>query len=326
MSSFQIQNSKTKTLFLVVLALIALLLPVLVGKYYLYLAKLAGIGIILAIGTNIFFGYCGQINFGVAAFYALGAYISTLLQLKLGLNFFAAFPITLAVCLLASLIISVPLLRLRHHTLALGTVAFASVIYLILNTWISITGGEDGLSVPKAFFFGYKMGSKFNYYLIVVFAVLSFLSCHRLISSRIGRAMKAIREDEVAALSMGINSAHYRRLAFMINGLFAGLAGVLFAQESGWINPSSFHMWTNVVILVMVVVGGSGSNFGAALGGAIIMLLPHLLGPFQQYHVLIYGILLALIVRFAPGGIGGFVQKTISRVGGFLTMTVQAQI
>lgn len=326
MSSFRIQNCKAKALFPVVLGLIVLLLPVMVGKYYLYLAKLSGIGIILALGTNIFFGYCGQVNFGVGAFYALGAYVSTLLQLNLGLNFFIAFPLTLVACLLSSLIISFPLLRLRHHTLALGTVAFASVIYLVLNTYIGVTGGEDGLAVPKPFFFGYEMGGKFNYYLILAFVVLSIFSCHWLMSSRIGRAMKAIREDEVASLSMGINSTHYRRLAFTINGVFAGLAGVLFAQETGWINPSSFHLWTNVVIILMVVVGGPGSNFGAILGGAIIMLLPHLLGSFQKYDVLIYGILLALTLRFVPEGIGGFVQKAISRIGDLLRRGRAAQL
>ena len=131
--------------------------------------------------------------------------------------------------------------------------------------------------------------------------------------------MKAIREDEVAALAMGINSAHYRRLAFVLNGLLGGLAGILFAQESGWITPSTFHLWTNVVILLMVVVGGAGSNFGAALGGVIIMLLPQLLGGLQQYHVLIYGILLALTLRFMPRGIGGFVQEAIPRLARFLT-------
>jgi branched-chain amino acid transport system permease protein len=314
MNLLTIQDSKIKILFLSILGLLVLLFPVLLSKYYLSLVKLAGIGIILSLGMNIFFGYCGQINFGGAAFYALGAYISALLQLKLGLHFFAALPLTLVACLLAALIIGVPLLRLRHHTLALGTVAFAMVIYLILNTWISLTGGEDGLAVPKLLFYGYKGGSTFYYYFILVFVVLSYLTCHFLVSSRVGRAMRAIREDEVAALSMGINSGHYIRLAFMLNGLFCGLSGILFAQESGWITPSTFHLWTNVVLILMVVVGGVSSNFGAVLGGAIIMLLPQVLGAFQQYHVLIYGLILALTLRFMPRGIVGFIQETISRL------------
>ncbi len=313
------RNNKPKVLSLIVLGVLVLFLPMLLSKYYLYLVKLSGIGIILALGTNIFFGYCGQINFGAAAFYALGAYISAILQVRLGLPFFAAFPLTLTGCLLASLIVGVPLLRLRHHTLALGTVAFASVVYLVLNTWITFTGGEDGLAMPKVSFFGYKAGSHFYYYLILIFAVLSYLMCHYLVCSRVGRAMKAIREDEVAALSTGINSGHYRMLAFMLNGLLSGLAGILFAQESAWITPSTFHLWTNVVIILMVVVGGAGSNFGAALGGAIIMLLPQLLGAFQQYHVLIYGLLLALTLRFMPQGIGDFVHKIVVWIDRSLT-------
>jgi branched-chain amino acid transport system permease protein len=311
MHPLAIQKNWIKVLSPVVLSLLFLVLPMLLGKYSLYLFKLAGIGIILALGTNIFFGYCGQINFGVAAFYALGAYISALLQLKLGLHFFAALPLTLLACLLAALIISVPLLRLRHHTLALGTVAFASVIYLVLNTWIGLTGGEDGLSVPKIHFWGYEVRSYFHFYMIWGFVVLGYLTCHCLVSSRVGRAMKAIREDEVAALAMGVNSGHYRRLAFVLNGIFGGLAGILFAQESGWITPSTFHLWTNVVVILMVVTGGAGSNFGASLGGAIIMVWPQLLGAFQQYHILIYGLLLALTLRFMPRGVGVFVQEAV---------------
>ncbi len=124
--------------------------------------------------------------------------------------------------------------------------------------------------------------------------------------------MKAIREDEIAALAMGINSTHYRRLAFVLNGILGGLAGVLFAQESGWITPSTFHLWTNVVVILMVVTGGAGSNFGASLGGAMIMVWPQLLGAFQQYHILIYGLLLALTLRFMPGGLGASLQKAAS--------------
>lgn len=305
----ELKKTKIRLLALMVLALFILPLPAVLSKYYLSLAKLAGIGIILALGMNIFFGYCGQVNFGGAAFYALGAYISALLQLKLGLHLFMALPLTLFACVLAALIIGMPLLRLRHHTLALGTVGFALVIYMVLNTWISLTGGEDGLAVPKASFLGYKAGGIFYYYFILAFVVLSYLGCHFLASSRIGRAMKAIREDEIAARAMGVNSGHYIRLAYMLNGLLCGLAGILFAQESGWITPSTFHLWTNVVLILMIVVGGAGSNLGAVLGGGIIMLLPQVLGAFQQYFVLIYGLLLALTLRFIPRGIGVSVQE-----------------
>ncbi len=325
MDLLRLQKSEIRLFSLIVLGLLILPLPAVLSKYYLSLAKLAGIGIILALGMNIFFGYCGQVNFGGAAFYALGAYISALLQLKLGLHLFVALPLTLLACLLAALIIGVPLLRLRHHTLALGTVGFALVIYLMLNTWISLTGGEDGLAVPKASFFGYKAGGTFYYYFILVFVVLSYLSCHFLASSRIGRAMRAIREDEVAARAMGVNSGHYIRLAYMLNGFFCGLAGVLFAQESGWITPSTFHLWTNVVLILMIVVGGPSSNFGAVLGGAVIMLLPQVLGAFQQYFVLIYGLLLALTLRFIPRGIGVFIQEGSFKLFGYLARTSRFQ-
>ena len=300
-----------KPILLAFFAFLYLLFPLMADQYYLYLAKLAGIGVILALGTNVFFGYCGQINLGASAFYAFGAYFSALLQVKLGLHIVVAFPITLLACLLVALLVGVPVLRLRGHTLALGTIALAKVTHISLNTWIDLTGGEDGLSIPKLSIFGYEGSASLNYYLIWVFALLTYFTCHKLISSRIGLSMKAIRADETAAQVMGVNSFHYRMLAFMLNGVFAGLAGILFAQESGWISPANFNVWTSIVILIMVVVGGTGSNLGSAVGGAIFMLLPQVLGAVQQYHILIYGLFLALALRFMPRGISGFVQENI---------------
>lgn len=292
-----------------------LILPLVVGQYYQQMAALAGIGVILALGMNIFFGYCGQINFGASGFYALGAYSAVLLQTRLHWHFFIALPAAVVITGVFAYLVGIPILRLRGHTLALGTLSFGLVVFMVIEAMVWLTGGGDGIYMPKLFLFGHRMREMFDYYLVLVFAVLSYLACHYLVSSRVGRAMKAIREDETAALAMGIKVARYKSLAWVLNGVFGGLAGVLFLKHSGWICPTYFEVWTSIIILVMVVFGGTGSNLGAVVGGAIIMILPQALSSFREYRVLVNGAILVLILVFMPKGIVGSLKGVVARLG-----------
>jgi len=288
------------------LALVACL-PLFVNRYYLHLAIMSGLGVILALGLNLLYGYSGQINFGVAAFYAIGAYAVALLQAKAGLYFFASLAIALIIAVLVALIISLPLLRLRHLGLALGTLAFAVIIYSLACAMRDFTGGSDGLVVPKLVLLGYKAGTTFYFYMVLVLAIACYLACHHLVSSKIGRALMAIREDESAALASGINVDRYKRLAFTINALFTALAGGIYAQHAGFIAPALFDVHFNLLGILMVVVGGP-SNLGSVIGGIFIMLLPEFVIAFKGYHIMAYGLILVLVLMFMPRGITGLIK------------------
>jgi branched-chain amino acid transport system permease protein len=278
------------------------------GKYVTYLSHLIGIAIILALGINIFWGLCGQIQFGAAGFYAVGAYACALLQAKLGWHVAYALPAAVLASLLIGLVTAPALLRLKIHTLALGTMAFALVVYYWLETTASVTGGEEGLRVLAAYVSGYRLGPVFYYYLITLFVILGFIVAERFKRCKIGRAWMAIREDEGCAAVMGINVGRYKLLAFLICCGYLGLGGALFAQQSGWITPMSFGIFYNVTIIFPVIVGGLGSNWGCILGGVVMTLLPQVLSGMQQYQVLVYGFLLAGLM-FAPKGLASLLEE-----------------
>jgi branched-chain amino acid transport system permease protein len=285
------------------------LAPLFISNYWLHLATLAGIGAILALGLNVCYGYCGQINFGTAAFYGIGAYTSAILVTKLGLSF----PLALFGALISSgsiaVMIGIPLLRLREHSLALGTFAFSVLFLAMVNEFVSITHGFDGFIVSPPIVWGYKLGNLFYYYFTVFLSLLTYSLCNSMLFSRVGRAMEAIRSDEVLALSVGINITKYKLLAFVLNGLFAGLAGVLLVCSKKFVAPQDFTIWTSILIVLMVVVGGVGNNLGVVMGGILFMLLPELLIPFKTYHVIVYGVVLIVIINFFPRGIMSFVPR-----------------
>jgi branched-chain amino acid transport system permease protein len=196
-----------------------MVLPFMLGEFYLYLIRIICIYAILTIGLNIFMGYCGQINFGISAFFCIGAYIPTILQMKLGWHYLAAFPFAIVLSLLVGWGVSWPLLRLRSHSMAIGTLAFAMAVYLLFERFAKITGGSDGTIVPPMVLFGKTIGNLFYYYFILIFAAGTFLIAYFLVDSRIGRAFKAVRDNEDAAAAMGVDVNHYRRLAWLVNAV-----------------------------------------------------------------------------------------------------------
>lgn len=280
-----------------------------VGEFYLYLIRLIGIYAIMVLGLNVFLGYCGQINLGVGGFFCMGAYFPTILQAKMGWHFAAAFPISLGISFLVGLGMSWPLLRLRGHSMGIGTLAFGLVLYLIFERVPSLTGGSDGIVVPSMVLFGHTTGNIFYYYLILVFLVAAYFMCYFLVNSQIGRVLKAIRDNDVAATAIGVDINHYKRLAWLISGLFASIAGSLYAQQSGFISPDTFSMWVNVWVVVMLCVGGMGTNFGPVVGAAIMTILPYFLITVQKYTILIQGLVLLMVLRFMPDGVVGTIDE-----------------
>ncbi|MBI4560764.1 MAG: branched-chain amino acid ABC transporter permease [Candidatus Rokubacteria bacterium] len=299
---------------LLVLVLVLALLPLL-GKFAIHLGSLAGIMVILALGLHVFFGIAGQINFGISGSYACGAYAAALLINKGGLHFFAALPLALIIVGVITVILGAAVLRLRHWVLALGTASFGLAVWLTARTVaVGFLGGDDGLDLPSLRVGGWKAGPLFYYYFITAWAIVGLLASHFLGHSRAGRALKAIREDEVAASAMGVHVSHYVRVAFLLCGLYAGMAGILYAQWNGWISPASFTLDVSMYAVVFVIVGGLGFGSGAVVGAALLTLLPQLLVPLREYHVLVYAVILFLVIRFAPKGIVGSLRDVWFRL------------
>jgi len=283
-----------------------------INAYLVHVATFICIMTILALGLHIFFGICGQINFGANGFYAVGGYFAALSMIYLNVHFFVALPLAIIGTGLVTLIVGNALLRLRHWVLALGTMAFGVAVFIALRTIaVDYLGGDDGLFLPDLVIFGKNAGSLFYFYFIFALTLLCIMGAYSLENSRAGRAMKAIREDEITAQTMGIDVNHYVRIAFLLNGVYCGLAGALYAQWNVAVSPSSFNTDIAMMVLVFVIVGGLGHLYGAIIGTVFICILPEILVPLKQYELLIYAIVFFLVIRFFPQGLWGVIRKTL---------------
>lgn len=285
---------------------VVLAVPSLVkGGYLLNVLVFVGINTMLAVALNLLLGFAGQISLGQAAFYGLGAYLSGVLTATHGWNPWAAMGMAaLAVGLLA-FAIGFPILKLKGHYLAMATLGFGIIVYIVFNEYVDITGGPSGFSgIP-----GMKLGplsfdSDFkSYYLIWGMALLVMLLAVNLTQSRIGRALRAIHDSEVAARVLGVNARLLKVQVFTCSAVISCIAGSLYAHTVSFISPSTFGFHFSVELLTMVIIGGLGSIYGSCLGAALITLLPEFLRTFQDYDIVVYGSLLILMTMFMPGGL-----------------------
>lgn len=290
-----------------ILLLFILVLPFLFGDYFIDVAVLVGIYIILALGLNVVVGFAGLLNLGFVAFYAIGAYTYALLNTKAGISFWPALPFSVGLATVAGFLLAVPALRLKGDYLAIVTLGFGEITRLILNNWDSMTRGPNGISgIAPPVIMSLSFGKLSHYYyLVLVFVILSLFINKRVYLSRIGRAWVAIREDEIAASVMGINTTMYKLYAFAFGAFWAGLAGALFAGKMQFVSPESFTFMESVLILCMVILGGLGSIAGVILGAFILVLLPEILREVQLYRMLALGAGLVLLMIFRPQGLFG---------------------
>ncbi|MFO0752792.1 MAG: hypothetical protein U0411_05655 [Thermodesulfovibrionales bacterium] len=290
-----------------VLLAVFLVVPLALKEYYLDVLVMAGIYTLLALGLTIIVGFTGLLTLGFAAFYAVGAYTYALLTTKLGIGFWPSLPLAASAASLTGLLLSVPALRLRGDYLAIVTLGFGEILRLVLNNWDSLTNGPNGIpGIAPPSLAGFSLGAlRPYYYLVLVFVVLAMVSVVRVKDSRIGRAWSAIRENEIAAASLGIDTTRYKLLAFAAGTFWAGVAGVLFAAKMRFVSPESFTFTESVLILSMVILGGLGNPYGAAAGAFLLVILPEVLRELQLYRMLILGIGLVLLMIFRPQGLLG---------------------
>jgi len=285
--------------------------PFFAENYLLDISILTGIYVILALGLNVVVGFAGLLNLGYVAFYALGAYTYALLNLKMGLCFWQAMPICIGVTALSGFVLSVPALRLKGDYLAIVTLGFGEIVRLVLNNWDSLTNGPNGISgIAAPRLFGLSLGglNRF-YYLTLLSVILTYTVVSRIRLSKIGRAWIAIREDEVCASAMGINTTAYKLYALAFGSLWAGLAGGLFAAKMQFVSPESFTFMESVLVLCMVILGGLGSLPGVALGAFLLIMLPEVLREVQSYRMLALSVGLIIMMIFRPQGLLGGIGK-----------------
>jgi branched-chain amino acid transport system permease protein len=294
-----------RRLLLAGMLLSSLLLPAMLNRYYLDVAITAGIYITLALGLNIIIGLAGMLVLGYIAFYAAGAYAYAILSTQYHISFFAALPAAAALALLFGLALGVPTLRLRGDYLAIVTLGFGEIIRIVLNNWDGLTGGPNGIMhIPRPELFGLRMGSPSHlYYLVLALILLVSFLTGRLNDSRLGRALVAMREDETAARSCGINTVKLKLMAFSLSAVVAGVMGVVFAAKMSFVSPESFTFWESVMVLCMVVLGGMASVPGVILGAAALVVLPEAFRQFQNYRMLIFGAAMVTMMIFRPQGL-----------------------
>ncbi len=277
------------------------------SEYILNVAVLCGIYIILTSGLNITNGYTGLFSFGHAAFYGIGAYTAGILATRYSTPSWLTLPLGGFVAGLFGLAIALPTLRLRGIFLALITIGFQEIVFLVTLNWIALTRGPMGIpGIPPPVIWEHSFrGNHDYYYLILGMVVVILFLISRIIDSRIGRAFIAIREDEVAAQSVGIAIFPTKVLSFVIATVLAGLAGAFFAHHARFISADSFRLDETFVILTMLIVGGMGTLIGPVIGAVFLVILPEASRFLAEYREVVYGLILIGVILFRPEGIAG---------------------
>jgi branched-chain amino acid transport system permease protein len=275
------------------------------GGYLMNVLVFVGIHTMLAIGLNLLLGYAGQISLGHAGFFGLGAYLSGVLTATYGWNPWLAMPLAAAVVGAVAFMIGFPILKLKGHYLAMATLGMGIIMYIVFNETINLTGGPSGLSgIPNISIGSVTFDSDVkNYYLVWAFTLGLILLTLNLANSRVGRALRAVHDSEVAAQVMGVNARLLKVQIFALSAVISSVAGSLYAHTMTFVSPASFGFNFSVELLTMVVIGGLGSIYGSFLGAALLTLLPEFLRAAHDYDIIIYGGLLMLMVMFMPGGL-----------------------
>lgn len=308
--------------FFAAVLVIAVLPLIFTDSYWRTNLIVCAINVMLAIGLDFVVGYAGQLNLGQSAFYGLGAYVSTLLITRLGVPFWAAFAGAILFSGAAGMLLSIFAARLRGHYLAIASLGFAVITYQILLNWISLTQGPLGIyAIPPppplalpglpAIDFG-NLANLF--YLVAGFALLSYVVLDRLVRSPIGETLTAIREDDLSAASLGVNTQAWKVFAFGVGSAVAGAAGCFYASFVGTLVPDAFFITESFTILAMVIVGGMGTLIGPVCGAILLTVLPEPLRGLGDLRLIVYGLALTLVVLFMPGGIAQAVQLAAARL------------
>ena len=280
------------------------------NTYYLFVAMLIGISIVVTTGLNILAGASGQVSLGQAGFYALGAYASAILTTRLGLGFWTGLPVAIALGAAVGVILALASLRVSGPYLAMVTIAFGIIVEHGLIEWDALTMGFGGIAnIPRPRLGALELTLPLYYYVVALAVVVSLLLARNLQRSSWGRALVAVRDSEIAAESVGLNPYWVRTVAFTLSAAFAGTGGCLYAHLAGFVSPDSFTMQASILFLLIVLFGGLGRVMGPVVGSIVLIVLPELLHRLSDYRLVMYGSLLLGSIYFLPQGVVGALQR-----------------
>ena len=308
---FSVFLVKHRVLLLIAAAVFLISFPwVFTSKYVVRIAILCLMYSMLAVSLNLMTGILGQMSFGHAAFWGIGAYAAAILTKNHGWDSILIYVAGAFFAGLAGLILSLPVMQLKGYYFTIVTMVFCQIVRVIEINWLDLTNGPLGImAIPKIRFFGMIIKSqRAYYYMILILLALTTLIVFLISSSRLGFAVKAIRDDEVAAASMGIHVFRHKVLIIVISSMLAGVAGAFYAVYSSYIDPSLFNNAASNNMLVMVIFGGLGNIFGSFVGAITLTILPEVLRGFSEYRQLVYGALLVVLMLVRPYGLFGSVN------------------
>ncbi len=293
---------------LAVLAVFMIAMPAVSSIYQVNIFISALLYVMLGLGLNIVVGLAGQLVLGYAAFYAVGAYTYGMLNHYFGLGFWAVLPAGGLLAVIFGLMLGFPVLRLKGDYLAIVTLGFGEIIRLVLENWSEVTRGSTGISgIARPGLFGLELdvtqATTYIYYLVLAAVAITVVVVSRIKNSRVGLALQALREDEIACEAMGINLTRVKLSAFAMGACWAGFAGVIFAAKTTFINPASFTFMESAMILSIVVLGGMGSIVGVILAAFILILMPEYLRAFSEYRMLLFGAIMVVMMIYRPQGL-----------------------
>jgi len=292
---------------------VAVFFPFVTERYAHDVAISVLVYIILGLGLNVVVGLAGLLDLGYIAFFGVGAYTYALMSVHFGLSFWLCLPLAGCFAALAGCLIGYPTLRMRGDYLAIVTLGFGEIVRIVINNWMSLTNGPNGILGIKAPGIYWWNGDGFEhiwlnsleqlYYIILALAVFTVIAVYRINHSRIGRAFEAVREDQTAAELMGVNTLRIKLLAYALGATFGGLAGTFFAARMKFVSPESFTFIESAMVLAMVVLGGMGSIPGVILGSVALIALPEMFRGFELYRMFVFGGVMAVMMIFRPKGL-----------------------
>ncbi len=298
--------SNQKKIIYLILTILLALSPLFLNAYWVDVLNNVGLYAILALSLNIILGYAGLFHMGHAAFYAIGAYFTAILNVTFHIPVLWLFPVSGLVAGLFAVVIARPIIHLRGDYLLIVTIGVVEIVRIaFINNIFGLTGGANGIfGISRPDFFGYILKKPVDFfYFIWIFAAITVVLFSRLENSRFGRALKYLKEDEVAAEGNGINTTHYKLIAFVLGAVWAGMAGNIFACKMTIIAPESFNFWESVILFTIVILGGSGSIRGVILGAFLIIGLPEVFRDFASARMLVFGGAMVAMMIFRSEGI-----------------------
>lgn len=295
----------TPYFFAIVMALIVVLLPLLLpSSFYVRVAALVYINAIAVVGLNLLMGYAGQVSLGHAGFFGIGAYSVALAPTHLGVPVWFALILGVTIAALIAFIVGRPILKLKGYYLAVATLGLGLLISMVFLNEFNLTGGPNGMIVPRLELFGWTLRGSWTWYWISgVTLVLGIVIAANLIASPTGRALRSIHDSEIAAGVLGVDVARYKLLAFVLSSVYGAVAGSYFALLDGFVTPDTTSFIRSIEFVVMAVLGGLGSIAGSIVGAAIITVLPQLLTVLHDYEHVVLGLIMILFMIFLPAGV-----------------------